>query len=106
MIREPTPVPCGRGLFFPDFELRPALAPRVGSASARGSWLLEIVGFWTGDYLRKKLAQIRAAKIDRLILCVDAQRCADHLNWPGHARVIPYRRRVPVDQVIRVIEQE
>lgn len=36
--------------------------------------LLEIVGFWTADYVAKKLRRWRAAGLGRLILSIDAAR--------------------------------
>lgn len=37
---------------------------------------------------------------------VDETRRADRLPWSGHARVIPYRRHVPVEVVFEVLESE
>ncbi len=69
VIREPEAVPAAGKLIFPDFLLRHRLDP------AR-AWLVEIVGFWTPDYLSRKLAGLRAARIPNLILCVDEERRA------------------------------
>jgi len=97
VIREPEPVEAGGGLIFPDFALQ-----RRGDASRR--WLLEIVGFWTPEYVARKLAQYRAASISNLILCIDADRCCDDGDLPPHALVIRYRRRVDAGEVVRRIE--
>jgi predicted nuclease of restriction endonuclease-like RecB superfamily len=54
VVHEPEPVAAGDALVFPDFALQHRLDP-----SRR--WLLEIVGFWTPEYLARKLASYRAA---------------------------------------------
>ncbi len=71
LIREPKPVDAGGVLMFPDFELLHRHGPKR-------RWLLEIVGFWTAEYLKEKLARLRAAGLANLILCIDARRqCHD-----------------------------
>jgi predicted nuclease of restriction endonuclease-like RecB superfamily len=62
LLREPEAVSVGASLHFPDFAVR----------HRRSGWsvLLELAGFWTPDYLRRKLTLL-AALGERLILCVD-----------------------------------
>jgi predicted nuclease of restriction endonuclease-like RecB superfamily len=96
LIREPEPVRAGDALIFPDFLLR----HRLDSARR---FLLEIVGFWTADYIEKKLAALRAAGIGNLILAVDEERrCADG-QMPAGARVVRYRRRVDPQQILALL---
>jgi predicted nuclease of restriction endonuclease-like RecB superfamily len=95
--REPEPVPVGRSLIFPDF----ALFDRHDPARR---WLLEIVGFWTPDYLANKLRLYNSAGIVNLILCVDERlSCADG-DLPRGAHIIRYKKRVVVEHVLRVLE--
>ncbi len=49
---------------IPDFTLRNQTGLEV---------YLEIVGFWTPEYLKKKIAKVRAANLDNLILAVSKQ---------------------------------
>jgi hypothetical protein len=100
VIREPRPVAAGEGLIFPDF----ALVPRGRPDQA---WLLEIVGYWTPEYLARKVAALRAAQLDRLVLCVDSDRlCAgEAADLPASARVVPYRRRIDPAAVLAAIEE-
>ncbi len=67
IVREPRPMAVGAALMFPDFELV--------HAGTGERWLLEIVGFWTPEYVTRKLAQLRAARIERMIVCLDQERC-------------------------------
>jgi uncharacterized protein len=96
VVREPEPLASGSSLVFPDFAL-------LHQGDPRRRWLLEIIGFWTPDYLQRKVAQYRGAACDRLILCIDETlgAAADDLrNLPS---VVPYRRTVPVDQVLAIL---
>ena len=52
---------------IPDFTLRKP------SAQGNREVYLEIVGFWTPEYLCRKLAKVRAARLDNLILAVSKQ---------------------------------
>jgi len=97
VIREPEPVEAGGSLIFPDFALQ-------HREDRTRRWLLEIVGFWTPDYLARKLAQYRAASISNLILCIDADRCCQDGDLPPQARVVRYRRHVDATEVHRIID--
>ena len=57
--REITPVTLGDELFLPDFTLR--------HADGREA-LVEIVGFWTPEYLENKVRKISVAGLDHLVL--------------------------------------
>ena len=61
LSREDTPVAVREHVFLPDFTLR--------HADGREA-LVEIIGFWTPEYLRQKVAKIRAAGIDNLVVVV------------------------------------
>ena len=61
LSRESTPVVAADELFLPDFTLR-----HVDGREA----LLEIVGFWTPEYLEAKARKIAAARVGTLILVV------------------------------------
>jgi uncharacterized protein len=87
VIREPEPIAAASTLIFPDFVLQHRSDP------AR-RWLLEIVGFWTADYVARKLALYRSARLSNLILCSDEQRNCAEADLPSGARVVRYRRRV------------
>ncbi len=97
VIREPEPVPAGSTLIFPDFALR------CRSNPAR-HWLLEIVGFWTPDYVARKLTLYRSARLSNLILSIDEERNCAEADVPSGALVVRFRRRVDAAAVLRVVE--
>jgi uncharacterized protein len=87
LVREPEPVPAGGTIVFPDFLLRHRLCPER-------SFLVEIMGFWSADYLARKLARLRQARLANLILCVDEARASADGDLPAEARVVRFRRRI------------
>jgi predicted nuclease of restriction endonuclease-like RecB superfamily len=61
LAREDSPRAAGELLFLPDFTAR--------HQDGREA-LIEIVGFWTPEYLAEKVRKLRAARLDNLVLVV------------------------------------
>jgi predicted nuclease of restriction endonuclease-like RecB superfamily len=97
VVREPEPVLAGRSLIFPDFAL-------VHHDDPARRWLLEIVGFWTPDYLENKLRTYRRAGIPSLILCIDDRLACTDDELPDRAQLVRYQSRVNVQEVLRVLD--
>jgi predicted nuclease of restriction endonuclease-like RecB superfamily len=97
VIREPEPVRAGHGLIFPDFLLRHRQAPSR-------KFLVEIVGFWTREYLEKKLAALRRANLENLIVCVDADRGCSEGDLPLGARIVRFKKTIDARAVLSLIE--
>jgi hypothetical protein len=97
VLREPEAVPSRGTLIFPDFLLRHRLEP-----SRR--WLVEILGFWTRDYLARKLDGLRDAGIRNLILVIDEDRRCSDSDLPAHARVVRFRKRIDAARVLEVVK--
>jgi predicted nuclease of restriction endonuclease-like RecB superfamily len=95
-VREPEPVVAGGTLIFPDF----ALQHRADTARR---WLLEIVGFWTPDYVARKLALYRQARLTNLILCIDEDRNCARADLPPGALVVRFHRRVDAAVILRLL---
>jgi uncharacterized protein len=98
VVREPAAIEVGDGLIFPDFELRHRMTGE--------RWLLEIVGYWTAGYVRRKLSALRAARIDRLIVCIDEERCCGEEPLELDAWVVRYRRKVDPRAVLEIVDPE
>jgi predicted nuclease of restriction endonuclease-like RecB superfamily len=80
--------------FFPDFTLR-----HQGGFSV----LVEVVGFYTPDYLRSKLDALRAAAARPLIACIDESlACADG-ELAG--AVLRFKRRIDAAALIAIAER-
>jgi len=97
LIRDPEPLTAGTQLLFADFELRPR-------RQHGPPWLIEIVGFWTREYLLEKIARLTVAGIENVLFCVDTQRSCCDESLPQSALLIPFRRRVDAAAVLARIE--
>jgi predicted nuclease of restriction endonuclease-like RecB superfamily len=97
LIREPEPLAVGNGLIFPDFSIQHRHDPKQ-------RWLLEIIGFWTPEYLSRKLIQLERAAISNLILCVDEKLgCAENA-FLQRGRTIFFRRKIDPVPVLAILE--
>jgi hypothetical protein len=96
IVREPQAIAVRGAFIFPDFELRHRITAE--------RWLLEIVGYWTADYVRRKLSMMKAARVERLIVCIDEERCCadDHLEID--ACVVRYRRKIDPRAVLEIVD--
>lgn len=99
LIREPEPVDAEGTLIFPDFAL-------VHRRDPTRRWLLEILGFWTAEYITTKLRRLRAAGLSRLILCIDCARDCGHEELPPDARVLRFEKRVDAGGVLEILERD
>jgi uncharacterized protein len=61
LTREDAPVAAGETVFLPDFTAR----HRDGREA-----LIEIVGFWTPEYLEEKVRKLRETRVSNLVLVV------------------------------------
>jgi hypothetical protein len=94
LTREPEPLLAGRFVFIPDFRFR-----------KRGMDVyMEVVGFWTADYLKKKLYKLRHLEEENLIIAVDRKlACSEFKDVRGE--VIYYEKDVPVKDVLRFLRR-
>lgn len=97
--REPTIFKAGPHVFIPDF----------GFERRGARCYLEIVGFWTPEYLHKKLAKLREARPEEpLLLAVDRNlRCTEEdLRETGHEFFL-YEKRLPLEPIVqRLLEMD
>ncbi len=98
LLREPRPVSVEGGLLFPDFAL-------VASHAPDRPVLVELVGFWTRDYLERKMERLRQAGLSNCIVCVDEDLAADKDAWEGAGHVLFFRRRVDAKAVLLVAKR-
>ncbi len=97
LVREPEPLRAGDHLIFPDFAIYHRRDP------ARRA-LLEIVGFWTPQYLKAKLERLRDAGAPDLILCVDDSLNCTNEAWTGVRHVVRFKRRIDAAAVLARVE--
>jgi predicted nuclease of restriction endonuclease-like RecB superfamily len=96
LIREPEPLEAHGTLIFPDFAV-------IHRRDTSKRFFLEIVGFWTREYIQEKLRRLRNLTGTPLILCINRSlNCGDG-ELPAHARIVWFHRRIEPDQVLAVI---
>ena len=100
LSRERSPLSSGGAVFLPDFTLRHT----DGREAA-----VELVGFWTPEYLTSKVAKVRAAGDAPLVLVVAKAlavgHAADALAELGTDRIVWCSARPRLGDVMRVVER-
>ncbi len=64
---------------------------------------MEIVGFWTPEYLANKFERLRRARVSNLVLCVDEERNVGDGVIPANVAVVRYHRRIDATKVLEVV---
>lgn len=100
LSRETTPVTAGDELFLPDFTLR--------HADGREA-LVELIGFWTPEYLEAKTRKIAAAGLGHLLLVVyrglAVGRTLDELtSAAGEDHIVWFSAKPRATDVLRAVE--
>jgi hypothetical protein len=89
LTREPEPLTVGKGVLIPDFIFR------KGGAKA----YLEIVGFWTPEYLERKIKKLQQlSQVDIMIAVDENLACSKLQQLEGN--VIYYKRNVPLKPIM------
>jgi hypothetical protein len=93
VTRTPPPIASAHGIVCPELRVE---------ARGRGVWL-EIVGFWTPEFLARKVARYAAAGIRDVVLCVDGARACDDDDPPPGACVVRFERRIDADALAQLL---
>ncbi|MEM2185997.1 MAG: DUF790 family protein [Thermofilaceae archaeon] len=92
--REPEPLVVGGRIFIPDFSV---------SCGGKNVYI-EVVGFWTKEYLEKKLQKLREVRGINLIVAVDEElACSSIENLPHD--VVLFRRRLRGADVYPILKR-
>jgi hypothetical protein len=91
--REPTILKAGKYAFVPDFALQ-----RDGIKV-----YLEIVGFWTPEYLEKKIEKLRLVK-EPVILLIDRKLKCSEKDFPSQ-EVIFFDKKIPANEVMQILRK-
>lgn len=93
LVREGAVLDVGRSLLVPDFVFRHQDGTEV---------LLEIVGYWTPEYLADKLGKLSAARGVNLVVAVPRHLAARAGSLP--ATVLPFKRRLLLRDLLPRLE--
>jgi hypothetical protein len=94
--REPQPVLAGKHVIIPDFSLE-----REGIRV-----YVEIVGFWTVEYLLRKIEKLKKVDVDMIVLVDKNLACEKLADLEKHARlnVIYYQDKIPLVPILHHLE--
>lgn len=96
LVREPDALDAGEYVMIPDFAFEYAHADfRV---------YFEIMGFWTPEYVEKKLAQLDSVEEELLVAVDESLGAGEEIEVRDH-RAIPYRGSVRVKDVVRALRE-
>uniref|UniRef100_UPI003EBAFA74 DUF790 family protein n=1 Tax=Halococcus sp. AFM35 TaxID=3421653 RepID=UPI003EBAFA74 len=97
LVREDDVIDLGAEVLLPDFALEHPDGRRA---------ILEIVGFWTPEYLDEKLAKIRQADVDNLLLAVSEELdCTSEDIDLGTERLLWFKTGIHVYDVVDLAEK-
>lgn len=96
--REPEPLQAGASVIIPDFVFS------LGAARV----YMEIVGFWTREYLKRKLEKLSEVKDKILIVAADQALACDKIaelkTMNPNVHLIWFKGSIPVHEVLRVLK--
>ena len=94
--REPEPLIAGRHVLIPDF----------GFEKEGLKVYLEVVGFWTPDYLERKIRKLSSiAGVDMIIAADESLACSKLERLKEKALVIYYKKEVPLKPIIEHLKE-
>jgi predicted nuclease of restriction endonuclease-like RecB superfamily len=94
--REPEPVTAGKQIIIPDFSLE----------KTNFKIYLEIVGFWTEEYLLRKIEKLKKVDAKMLLLIDEALACEKLSSLKNRPQfdIIYYRNKIPLASILRYLE--
>jgi uncharacterized protein len=94
LTREPEPLMAGKAVMIPDFSFE-----KDGMTV-----YLEIVGFWTEEYLKKKLQKLKRLEVQHLIVAANKSLiCSSFRELKG--QVIFYEKKVPLKPIMEYLKK-
>jgi hypothetical protein len=105
LVREPEPLAVGTSVMIPDFAFDYRPAGGDGDESSDFRVFFEIMGFWTPDYVEKKLSQLADLEGVELLVAVDESLGVGEAVEARDHRVVTYRETVRVKDVVDVLRE-
>ena len=96
--REPEPITAGKQVIIPDFSLEKASIKIY----------LEIVGFWTEEYLLRKIEKLKQVEVKMLLLVNETLACEklSALEKRPQLDLIYYRDKISLAPILRYLETQ
>ncbi|MEM4311647.1 MAG: DUF790 family protein [Nitrososphaerales archaeon] len=93
--REPEPLITERGVLIPDFSFE----------KENVKVYFEIIGFWTQDYIKRKVEKIRSLKLEeKILLAIDEElSCSEFKDFKVDG-VIIFKRKIPLNPILKYLK--
>jgi len=94
--REPEPVIAGQHVIIPDFSFE-----REGI-----KLYMEVVGFWTKEYLLRKVAKLKRT-VERILIAVDENLACERITKLEKLQslsILYYRKKIPLPPILRYLQ--
>ena len=95
ILREPDPLVAGTSIFIPDFAF----------IKNEVKVYLEIIGFWTKEYLERKISKLKKLQEKNIILAVNEELSCSKIFAKEFENVIFYKRKLPAPEVYLVLKK-
>jgi predicted nuclease of restriction endonuclease-like RecB superfamily len=92
LVREPDVVKAGNYVVIPDF----------GFSKDGLQHYVEIVGFWTPEYLQRKLAKLKETNVPITVIVNETLSCKKE-DFPGE--VLFYKNRIPMMEIVTILRE-
>lgn len=95
--REPEPVPAGKYVIIPDFSFK------IEGAEV----YMEVVGFWTTEYLRRKIEKLKKVDVDMIVAVDENLACQKLRKLEKHPKlsILYYKKKIPLPPILRHLER-
>lgn len=94
VIREPGVIKAGKHAFIPDFLIR----------KGEKEVYVEIVGFWTPEYIKRKIEKVKEAKIPMVVVARKEFGEAEEARFE-ESDVILFSKKIPYSEVVKKINE-
>lgn len=97
MKREPEPLIVGKHVMIPDFSFE----------RDNLKIYMEVVGFWTTDYLLRKIKKLKEIKVKMLIAVDQSLACEALTQLKKHSsiNILYYKKRIPLSPVLNFLRE-
>ncbi len=85
---------AGTGVIIPDFVFE------KGNLKV----YMEIVGFWTENYLKKKFEKLNTVK-DRIIVAIDQTLACSRLKESKNMNLIYFKNKIPMNKIVKILNE-
>ncbi len=87
LVREPRAFKSGKYIFIPDFSIE----------KKDRKYYIEIVGFWTEDYLRRKMEKIKGTNVPMMVFVNRRLSCSQESFEGDDKEVVFFDKRLPLE---------